>query len=148
EALADGVDGVFKIGAHLVNLVDEANSGNAVLISLPPDFFRLRLHAMDCIKHGDGAVEHAKRALHLGGEVHVAGRIDDVDANIAPETSRRSGGDSNAALLLLLHPVHGRSAFVDLSDAVRPSGVEKDALGRSGLAGIDVRHDADIPAAL
>jgi hypothetical protein len=37
---------------------------------------------------------------------------------------------------------------VDLSDAVRPSRIEKDALSRSGLAGIDVRHDADVPAAL
>jgi len=37
---------------------------------------------------------------------------------------------------------------VDLSDAVRPSGIEKDALSRSGLAGVNVRHDADIPAAL
>jgi hypothetical protein len=37
---------------------------------------------------------------------------------------------------------------VDLSDAVRLSGIEKDALGRSGLAGIDVGHDADVPAAL
>jgi hypothetical protein len=36
---------------------------------------------------------------------------------------------------------------VDLSDAVRLSGVEKDALRRSGLTGIDVGHDADVPAA-
>jgi hypothetical protein len=37
---------------------------------------------------------------------------------------------------------------VDLSDAVRPSGIEKDALSRSGLTGIDVRHNADISATL
>jgi hypothetical protein len=37
---------------------------------------------------------------------------------------------------------------VDLSDAVRSSRVKKDALGRSGLAGIDVRHDADVPATI
>jgi hypothetical protein len=37
---------------------------------------------------------------------------------------------------------------VDLSDAVRPSGIEKDALSRSGLAGIDVGHDADVSATL
>jgi hypothetical protein len=35
---------------------------------------------------------------------------------------------------------------VDLSDAMRLSSVEKDALGRSGLAGIDVGHNADVPA--
>jgi hypothetical protein len=37
---------------------------------------------------------------------------------------------------------------VDLSDAVRPARIEQDALGRSGLAGIDVRHDADVSATL
>jgi hypothetical protein len=37
---------------------------------------------------------------------------------------------------------------MDLSDAVRSSRIEKDALRRSGLAGIDVRHDADVPATL
>jgi hypothetical protein len=34
---------------------------------------------------------------------------------------------------------------VDLTDLVVDAGVEEDALGRSGLTGIDVRHDADIP---
>jgi hypothetical protein len=37
---------------------------------------------------------------------------------------------------------------MDLSDAVRPARIEQDALRRSGLAGIDVRHDADVPATL
>ena len=46
EALADGIDGMLEIGTHLVNLVDEANSRDAVLIGLTPDFFRLRLHAV------------------------------------------------------------------------------------------------------
>jgi hypothetical protein len=35
---------------------------------------------------------------------------------------------------------------VNLSDAVRLSGIEKDALRRSGLTGINVSHNADIPA--
>ena len=148
EALADGIDGVLEIGAHLVHLVDEANSRDAVLIGLPPDFFRLRLHAMNRVKHSDSAIEHAQRALHFGREIHVAGRIDNVDANVAPGAGRRGGGDGDAALLLLLHPVHGGSAFVHLSDAVRAARIEKDALGRSGLAGIDVGHDADVPATL
>jgi hypothetical protein len=37
---------------------------------------------------------------------------------------------------------------VDLSDAMRPSRIEQDALGRSGLAGIDVSHDPDVSATL
>jgi hypothetical protein len=34
------------------------------------------------------------------------------------------------------------------TDAVRDARIKKDALSRSGLAGIDVGHDADVPAAL
>jgi hypothetical protein len=37
---------------------------------------------------------------------------------------------------------------MDLSDAVRSSRIEKDALRRSGLAGIDVGHDADVSTTL
>jgi hypothetical protein len=37
---------------------------------------------------------------------------------------------------------------MDLSDAVRPARIEQDALRRRGLAGIDVCHDADVPATL
>jgi hypothetical protein len=35
---------------------------------------------------------------------------------------------------------------MDLPDTVRPPGIEQDALRGGGLAGIDVGHDADIPA--
>jgi hypothetical protein len=35
---------------------------------------------------------------------------------------------------------------MDLSDAVRLSCIKKDALRRRGLSGIDVGHNADVPA--
>ncbi len=148
EALADGIDGVLEVGTHLVHLVDEANAGNTVLIGLTPDGFRLRLDAMHGIEHGTGAIEYAQRALYLGGEVHVAGGIDNVDANIFPDAGGRGRGDGDAALLLLRHPIHRRGAFMDLTNAVRASRIEQDALRGGGLTGIDVGHDADIPATI
>src|SRR4029077_2899146 len=60
EAFAEGIDGVLEIGAHLINLVDEANSRNAVFVSLPPDLFRLRLHSMDSVKYCDSTIEYAQ----------------------------------------------------------------------------------------
>jgi hypothetical protein len=77
----------------------------------------------------------------------VARRVDDVDAMILPEAGRRGGRDGDAALLLLNHPVHRGRAFVDLTDLVVDAGVVEDALGARGLAGIDVRHDADVAGA-
>ena len=139
---------MFKICAHLVNFVDEANAGHTVLIGLTPDFFRLRLHAVDRVEYCDSTVQHAERAFDLGGEIHVARRINNVDANIAPGAGCGGRGNGDAAFLLLFHPIHGRSAFMDLSDAVRSAGIEQDALRRSGLTGIDVSHDADVPATL
>ena len=65
-----------------------------------------------------------------------------------PERCRRSGRNRNAALLLLLHPVHGGGAVMDFADLVGLAGVEEDTLRRRRLAGIDMRHDADIAIAL
>jgi hypothetical protein len=82
----------------------------------------------------------------------VAGRIDDVDAvfgaTARPEAGCRGRRDRDAALLLLLHPIHRRRALVHLTQLVRLAGVVQDALGRRRLPGIDVRHDADVPIVL
>jgi len=59
-----------------------------------------------------------------------------------PEAGRGRGGNGDAALLFLLHPVHDGRAFVDFADFVRHTGVEQDAFGGRGLARINVRHDA------
>jgi len=74
----------------------------------------------------------------------VARRVDDVDLVVIPEAGHRGRGDRDAAFLLLFHPVRGRGTVVRLTDLVVDTGVEQDALGGRGLAGIDVRHDADV----
>ena len=57
-------------------------------------------------------------------------------------------GDRDAALLLLLHVVHDGRAVVHFADLVRHAGIEQDALGRRGLARVDVRGDPDVPVSL
>ena len=44
----------------------------------------------------------------------------------------------------MLHPVHGGSAIMHLTDFVSQTGIEEDTLRSSGLTGIDVSHDADV----
>src|SRR5690606_14428738 len=65
-----------------------------------------------------------------------------------PERGGGRGLDRDATLLLLLHPVHGRGAIMHLTDLVALAGVEQDALGGRGLAGIDVGHDAEVAVTL
>ena len=141
-------DRALEVGADAVHLVDERDPRDAVLVGLAPDRLGLRLDAGDRVEHGHGAVEDAQGALDLDREVDVAGGIDDVDAVIAPEGGGRGGGDRDAALLLLLHPVHDGSALVNLTHLVGAAGVEEDALGRRRLAGVDVRHDPDVAGLL
>src|SRR5690606_24862823 len=43
----------------------------------------------------------------------------------------------------LNHPVHGRGAFVSLTELMDATRIEKYALGRGGLAGIDMCRDTD-----
>ena len=144
EAVADHLDAALEVGADAVHLVDEAEARHVVLVGLAPHRLGLRLDAGDRVEHRDRAVEDAQRALDLDREVDVAGRVDDVDLAVAPLRGGRGRRDRDAALLLLDHVVHDRGAFVHLTDLVGAAGVVEDALGRRGLARVDVGHDPDV----
>src|SRR3954452_17023813 len=145
EPLADHVDVAPEVGAGAVKLVDEADAGHAIAIGLPPDRLGLGLDTGDAVEHDHRAVEHAEASLHLHGEVHVPGRIDDVDAVVVPEAGGCRGGDRDAALLLLGHPVHGGRALMDLTELVDLLRVEEDPLGDGRLARVDMGDDSDVP---
>ena len=147
QALDDHLEVRSKFGADAVHLVDEADARDAVLVGLAPDRLRLRLDARDGIEDDHATVQDAQRPLDLDGEVDVAGRVDDVDAVALPLGRGRGGRDGDAALALLLHPVHGGRALMDLADLVGSAGVEEDALGRGRLARVNVGDDADISGA-
>ena len=85
----------------------------------------------------------------------MSGRIDDVDSvfieltvHTAPKTSGRSGRNGDTALLLLLHPIHGGSTIVNLTNLVRNPGVKKNAFSSSGFTGINVGTNSDIAIAV
>src|SRR6516164_1820844 len=152
NALSETVDDIGQaleeVGAGLVHLVGEYDARNPVLVALAPHGLGLWLDALVGVEHAHGAVEHAQRTLDFDGEVDVAGSVDDVQALAGPEGGGGSRGDRDAALLLLLHPVHRRGTFVHFADFVALAGVIEDALGGRGLAGIDMRHDTEIAVVL
>ena len=145
EAVDDHVDAAPEVGARAVELVDEADARHGVLVRLAPDRLGLGLDAGDAVEDDDRAIEHAEAALDLDREVHVPGRIDDVDLVVVPEAGRGRGGDGDAALLLLRHPVHRRRALMDLAELVDLLRVEEDPLGHGRLARVDVGDDPDVP---
>ena len=137
EAGLDVFNAFEEIGADLVHLVGEDDARHLVLVALAPDRLGLRLDALVEVEHDDGAVEHAQRTLDLDGEVDVAGRVDDVEALVVPERGGRGRRNGDAALLLLLHPIHRRGAFVHLADLVALAGVIEDPLGRRRFPGVE-----------
>ncbi len=152
EALLDLAQHAKEVRAGPIHLVHEHHARHAVLIGLPPHGLGLRLHAADRAEDCYGAVENAQAALHLDREIDVARRVDNVDAVLGqalihalPEAGRGGRRDRDAALLLLLHPVHDGRAIVNLTQPLGDPRVEQDALGGRRFAGIDVGHDADVP---
>ena len=144
QFLAQARDREVEVGPYAIHLVDEGDTGDAVLIGLAPDRFGLGLDTGHGAEHRHSAVKHAQAALYLGGEVHVTGRVDNVDPVVVPLARRRRSGDGDAAFLLLLHVIHGRSAVMDLAHAVQSAGIVQDTLRHGGLAGINVGHDPDV----
>jgi len=144
EPLADHLDCVPEIGAHAVHLIDEAYARYVVAVRLAPDRLRLALHAGDSVEHNNASVKYSEASFHFNGEVYVAGCVHDVDYMVFPARSRRRGGDRDAALSLLRHPVHDGSTGVNLTYFVRDPRVIEDPLGDSCLAGIDMRDNSDI----
>ena len=105
--------------------------------------------------------------LHLDSEVHVPGRVYNIDTMLLGDTAmealftaaltvlRGAVGTSpehgscgarygDAALAFLGHPVHPGVPVVDLAQLMGKASVEQDTLGRRSLTGVDVRHDPDI----
>src|SRR4051794_1997564 len=68
-----------KIGSHAIHLIDERDARNIILVGLAPDGLRLRLHASNCIKNSNRAVQHAKGPLNFSGKIHVPRGINDID---------------------------------------------------------------------
>jgi hypothetical protein len=125
-------------------LLTKHDARHVVLVGLAPDGLGLRLDALVAVEQATApSSTRSERSTSM-----VKSTWPGVSMMLRRLPPSRSGGrgrgDGDAALLLLLHPVHGRGAVVDFADLVALAGVIEDALGRRGLAGVDVRHDADV----
>ena len=151
QTIVHHVQHVEEVRAGDVHLVDVDHPGDMVVVSLTPHGLRLRLNAALGAHDGDRAVQHAQRTFHFHGKVHVARRVNDVDTRLGelvlaafPIAGGGRRGDGNTTLLLLLHPVHGGSTLMRLTQLVIHARIVQNTFCGRGLACVDVGHDADI----
>ena len=105
---------------------------------------RLRLHALDGGDHENGAVEHVQHPFHLGDEVRVSRRVDQVDGDVVDDERHDGGLDRDAALSLQRQEVGLRAAVIDAADLVDDTGGVQQPLGESCLTGVYMRQDPQV----
>ena len=71
---------------------------------------RLGHRALHRIDEQQAAIGHVEHALDLAAEVGVAGRVDDVDLDVAVDDGSVLGEDGDAALALEIVGVHDQFA--------------------------------------
>ncbi len=148
KALLHGPQDGLEISAHPVHFVHEGQLGHAEVFRLSPDRFRLRLHPAHGAEDAHCAVEHAQGAFHFNGEVHMAGRINNVDGRAVPFAGRAGGSDGDAAFLLLRQVIHGGRAVVDFAHTMDFAGIKQHPFRKRGLARVDMGDHADVAHSL
>ena len=81
-------------------------------------------------------VQYLERPLHLGGEVHVAGGIQQGELRPLPAQPGLLGEDGDAPLPLLDVGVQERVPVVHPPQLPDPAGQVQHGLGQRGLAGV------------
>ena len=142
EQLVDLVDDVLHASVGTVDLVHDQDHGQVQLERLPQDEPRLRQRPFAGVDQQEHAVDHGQPAFDLAAEVGVAGRVHDVDLQVAVTNGRVLRQDRDALLTLQVHGVHDPNVHV-LVLAERP-GLPEHGVHERGLAVVDVGHDGDV----
>jgi hypothetical protein len=144
QALLDLVEHAFRVGTHAIDLVHEQQRRHLQPLQRAHQDPRLRLHSFDRRQHEHAAVEHAQHPLHLGDEVRVAGRVDQVHRHVVDRERNDGRLDRDAALLLERERVGARRSLVDAADLVDHACRVQQAFGESCLTGVYMRQDPQI----
>ena len=140
-----GVPG--RLGGRQVDLVQHRDQVQVGVEGQVEVGERLGFDALRGVHQEDRPLARGQRAGHLVGEVHVAGRVDEVQHVLAavgagPGQPDGLALDRDAALALDVHPVQVLGAHVPLAD---DAGELQHPVRQGGLPMIDVRDDAEVP---
>ncbi len=137
---------VFRLRGGQVDLVDYRNDGEIVARCQERVGDGLRLDSLARVDDEQRAFAGGKRARHFVGEIHVAGRVDEVEAVLVAVfrgvvQANALGLDGDAALALEVHRVEHLRLHFALAER---AGKLQQAVGKRGLTVVDVRDDAEI----
>src|SRR5699024_852026 len=119
---------------------DKCHSWYIVCVSLTPYVLRLRFYSAFCTEHTNCTVKYTQGTLYFYCEVYVAWCINDVDTMlqrtwlwfvfflVSPVACRSSGSNCDTSFLLLLHPVHGSSTIMSITNFIVNTSIIKDTL--------------------
>ena len=105
---------------------------------------RLRLHAFDRRQHKHCPVEHAQHTFDLCNEVRVAGRVEQVDVQVAELECGDRGLDRDPALPFERKRVGLSRARIDAADLRDDARLVEEAFGESRLTGVYMRQDSKV----
>ena len=135
-----------RVGAGQVDLVDDRNDLQPHLDGGVGVGDGLRLHALRGVDHQDRPFARLQGLLDFVVEVHVAGRVDEVQhelfAVVLVEDGDGGGLDGDAALALQVHVVEHLVLELALGDGAGP---HEQAVGERALAVVDVGDDGEVP---
>ena len=142
DLLADALG----LGRRQIDLVDDRNDFQVVVQRQVGVGQRLRLHALRGVHHQQRAFAGLQAARNFVGEIHVAGRVDQVQlvhvAVVGAVVQADGVGlDGDAALALQVHGVEHLLHHFALRER---AGDLEQAVGQRRLAVVDVRDDREI----
>ena len=135
-----------EVGPLAVEHVHVDEPGDAQLGGPLPQPLGGDLDAHHAVDHEHGRLAHAQRAQGVGDEGRLAGRVDQIDLDVAPLEGGQRRGDRHPARLLVLVGVRDGRAVGDRAQPVDGARLEQERLVQRGLAApamTDERHVAD-----
>ena len=133
------------IGGRQVDLVDDRNDVQVVLDREIGVRECLRLRPLRRVDDEQRALAGLQGPRYLVGEVHMAGRVDEVELVALPLDADRLRLDRDAALALEIHRVEHLLAHVTTGDGVREL---EDAIGQRRFPMVDMGDDREVADAV
>ena len=140
KALPEAPERVRQGKARQVRFVEKQERGQAPLRREGEERRGVRVHAGGPVHHQHAQVRRRQRPRRLGGEIDVAGRVDEGEAATLPRKPRLPRKHRDAPLALDgVHVQRGIAVIHAARPAQRPGGKQQ-LLAQGGLARVHVGH--------